>query len=317
MGLRNGFVVTQVLLAVSSVPVHEFARSPARVHIVAPNPQAEGWASLFAPETRTQLKKALDGVGVFKVMINCVTNRFGYCAETDWGQVAGTLRHLNVSLGIEAGMFQGLHNKELPNSCNGTADALDDLAKIENLLRAGGTPALWTMDSVFQHTFPYPLNWPGWKHQHATDCCNFTIEDAAAQGAAYARMIRKRLPGVAIGLNEPVPWYTVTAENGTVYPAMTGHPIDYDTGRDLPSVILALNTALMQIGEAPLEYFHADQPLEYSIGELNDGGNAYPKLGALQNVVHTPTYPPMHPLTHTSIHPLTHPSIRPLIHPPP
>ena len=102
MGLRTGFVVAQVLLAVST---HGFVQvPPRRVHIVAPNPQAEGWSTLFAPETHKQLEEALDGVGVFKVMINCITNRFGYCAEADWGEVASALRRLNVSLGIEAGM---------------------------------------------------------------------------------------------------------------------------------------------------------------------------------------------------------------------
>ena len=257
------------------------------VHIVAPNPQAQGWSTLFAPDSRAQLKEALDGVSVFKIMINCVTNLFGYCAEADWGVAAQALRELNVSIGIEAGMFSGLRNSALPNSCNGTKDALDDLEKIRHLLDAGGRPEWWTMDSVFQHTYPYPPSWSGWKYQAASDCCNFTVAEAARQGAAYAAEIRARLPGIKIGLNEPVPWYSVTATNGSVYPSVPapdGAP-DYGTGRDLIAMIAAFDEALQVRGEPPAAYFHADQPLEFSIGEINRGGNGYHKLGALQSAV--------------------------------
>ncbi len=257
------------------------------IHIVAPNPQAQGWSTLFEPRNRAQLREALDGVSVFKIMINCVTNLFGYCAEADWGVAAQALRELNVSIGIEAGMFSGLRSSTLPNSCNGTKDALDDLSKIQLLLDAGGRPEWWTMDSVFQHTYPYPPSWLGWQHQAASDCCNFTIAEAALQGAAYAAEIRARLPGIKIGLNEPVPWYSVKAINGSIFPSVPAHvgEPDYSTGRELIEVIMAFDAALRARGEPPVAYFHADQPLEYSIGELNHGGNGYYKLGALQAAI--------------------------------
>ena len=60
MNVPKLFVAAIVLLAASS---ESSPSSPRRhVHVVAPNPKADGWATLFAPSNRAQLASALQGV---------------------------------------------------------------------------------------------------------------------------------------------------------------------------------------------------------------------------------------------------------------
>eukprot|EP00039_Didymoeca_costata_P032430 m.37808 g.37808 ORF g.37808 m.37808 type:complete len:669 (+) comp9354_c0_seq4:68-2074(+) len=283
--MSSGRIVC-LLLAVATITMHGKVITDRQYHdhnqqqqgnrlIVAPNAQAAGWGSLFAPENRAELKDALNKVDVFKFSVNCFTNLFPYCGETNWTMAVDSLQDMGVEVAVEVGMFQ-LGDTQLPNSCNGTASALDDYNKVKNFVEAGGRLTYWTMDGIFQHTYPYTFD----SGAQLAKSCNFTISEGVEEGVKYVKMISTLLPKIQFGMNEPVPWYNVGnySHINMTYPK-------YQMDRDLPTIIQTFLHALEDEGAPKLEYFHADSPYEYNNGQIGQDYNGYAKLIALQEAV--------------------------------
>ena len=167
--------------------------------------------------------------------------------------VVATLDQAHIGIAVEVG---GLRDWD----CSGSSLAATEWAGLNRLVGAGGAISFLALDSPFGHTLATAI--PG--------NCGYTVQQASEELVAYIHVMRQALPGVQIGLIEPVPWYSVGA-----YGPNPGN----DFG-DLPQLLDAFLTILSQHGEA-LDFFHADSPYDYAEAHPDGWG----KLLALQHEV--------------------------------
>jgi hypothetical protein len=133
-------------------------------------------------------------------------------------------------------------------------------AVLSKFVAAGGAISYLDLDSPFGHTLT--AGEPG--------NCGYSLTQVATQLLTYVQLQRAALPGVQIGLIEPVPWYSVGA-----YAPNPGN--DYG---DLPQLLDTLTTVLASGGQH-IDYFHADSP--YDFDQANPNG--WNKLVALAAAV--------------------------------
>ena len=210
-------------------------------------PSPSRWGELYSPTA--QWPSVQGRSHVVKLYIDDI-----YPASTQsLSAVVATLNRAHIAIAVEVG---GLRDW----NCSGTSLAATELAGLNRLVAAGGAISFLAMDAPFGYTLATSI--PG--------NCRYTVQQTSEQLASYIHILRQGLPGVQIGLIEPVPWYSVG-----VYGPNPGNNFG-----DLPEVLGSLLTILAQHGES-LDFFHADSPYDYAEAHPN----GWDKLLALQQVV--------------------------------
>lgn len=192
---------------------------------------------------------AQEGLDVFKFYIGNL-----YDDSFPLNEAVKTLNQSKIAIAIEAG---GLRDWD----CSGRNLALEEMQAFRRIKEAGGTVEYIALDSPFAHTLKNGM----------PNACNFTLEEASYQLAAYIRTVRSYFPDVKIGIIEPVPWYTVQE-------FQNNNDVNYG---DLIELLDTSLTILDKRGQE-ITFFHADSPYEYNL--YLSRGQGWSKMRKLQEI---------------------------------
>ncbi len=160
------------------------------------------------------------------------------------------------AIGIEAG---GLRMHYGQGDTCGEHAAGRELAKYGRIVRAGGSVDYLNLDS--------PIGYMLRSNDGA-----YTPSEAARELADYIEIVDAAIPGMSIGINEPIPWYSVDE-----FPS---HPAQ-DRGDLLEILDIMMDT--LRARNITIDYFNCDCPYDYTV---NRHYNGFAKLIRIQEWCH-------------------------------
>jgi len=196
--------------------------------------------------------QVLENLDVFGLHMNMLDGR----NPLDPNLLAEFQRRTGKAIGIEAGGLR-MHYGQA-DTCGETA-AGRELQKYGRIVRAGGTVDYLNLDS--------PIGYMLESNDGA-----YTPSEAARELADYIEIVNNAIPGMSIGINEPVPWYSVDE-----FPS---HPAQ-DRGDLLEILDVMLDT--LDARGVSIDYFNCDCPYDYTV---NRHYNGFAKLIRIQEWCH-------------------------------
>jgi|GEM_PF-2429242 len=199
-----------------------------------------------------QWSQVLENLDVFGFHMNMLDGRNGL----DPNLVAEFQRRTGKAIGIEAGGLRMHYGQG--DTCGETA-ARRELAKYGQIVQAGGMVDYLNLDS--------PIGFMLESNDGA-----YSSSEAAREIADYIEIVNDAIPGMSIGINEPIPWYSVDE-----FPS---HPAQ-DRG-DLLEILDVLMDTLDARGLS-IDYFNCDCPYDYTVNRVYNG---FAKLIRIQEWCH-------------------------------
>ena len=194
----------------------------------------------------------LENLDVFGFHMNMFSGRNPLNPEL----VAAFQRRTGKAVGIEAGGLR-MHYGQA-DTCGETA-ARRELALYGLIARAGGTVDYLNLDSPIGYMLE-------------TNDGAYTPSEAARELADYIEIVNASIPGMSIGINEPIPWYSVDE-----FPS---HPAQ-DRGDLLEILDVMMDT--LRARNITIDFFNCDCPYDYALNRNYDG---FAKLIRIQEWCH-------------------------------
>ncbi len=221
----------------------------------SPNNSAADFRQLFSEDASWQ--QARSAVNILSTHENFLGGR----RDSLENLIVPFIQRTGIRLALEVGGLRSHNLHGAPLDQVGELTAIDELAKIQNIYRAGGEVSILQMDSPIGYTLA----------SGGDTICAFDPPASARETADYMEAVLAVHPNMRFALIEPVPWYHVGD-----YPAYPGQ----DRG-DLTEILQVFIDTL-SARELTLEAFHADCPYGYTNYVQYDG---WGKLRALETWV--------------------------------